>query len=219
MKSGETGSITAYGEVYSDLFRDNYVVMQYNFVQFLTEHMTDVSRVFEADLQSVLILGVVGQTELSGRIQGNFPTPLKRTSKRAAGINASSIADVTGIPRETVRRKLEGLAQRGWLDRDERGLWRIAVGPDGAAARRDLTDLDKRGMKRVSRFLGLMHVLAIEQERKSQEQPALGPPPAGPLLESGSTPKVGAYSVDATKSSGRHRAQGTAASARGQISN
>ena len=33
------------------------------------------------------------------------------------GVNARSIADSTGIPRETVRRKVAGLEQRGWISR------------------------------------------------------------------------------------------------------
>jgi hypothetical protein len=57
VKGCETRSIGAYSEIYRGLFRDNYAVMQYGFVQFLTEHLADVSQVFEADLQSVLIIG------------------------------------------------------------------------------------------------------------------------------------------------------------------
>ena len=35
--------------------------------------------------------------------------------------NAFSISSSTGIPRETVRRKVSHLIQQGWIDRDARG--------------------------------------------------------------------------------------------------
>ncbi len=36
-------------------------------------------------------------------------------------INLQSVADFSGIPRETVRRKLQDLMALGWVERDERG--------------------------------------------------------------------------------------------------
>ena len=99
------------------------------------------------------------------------PDLLKGTPPR---INASSIAEVTGIPRETVRRKLEGLQERRWLARDSKGLWHIAVaGPGPAPVRRELTDLDQRQLDRVARYLGLMHALAVES--RNAADPADGP--------------------------------------------
>jgi hypothetical protein len=171
LKDDETKSTSAYSEIYRDLFRDTYVDMQYHFVQFFTEHLTDVSRVFGADLQSVLIIEVIGQNALSARIRGDGKEPV--------GINASSIADVTGIPRETVRRKLVPLTERGWIARESDGLWRLAAnGFDPAPARRDLTDLNQRGIERISHFLGLMHARGLDaqfqrqaEQRTSQSSP------------------------------------------------
>ncbi len=39
----------------------------------------------------------------------------------AEPINLQSITDFSGIPRETVRRKLRDLMELGWIERDERG--------------------------------------------------------------------------------------------------
>ena len=36
-------------------------------------------------------------------------------------INIQSLADYTGIPRETVRRKVSVLEQKGWIARDSNG--------------------------------------------------------------------------------------------------
>ena len=167
MKSGDTKSISSHSELYRALYRDNYFVFQYNFVQFFVEHLADVSRVFNTDLQSVLVLAVVGQMELQARIRSNFhedgEMPLGLLKGPPPRINVSSIAELTGIPRETVRRKLEGLAERQWIARDSKGLWHIAVtGLDMSPVRRELTDLDRRQAERICRYLGLMHAMAVE---------------------------------------------------------
>ena len=167
MESGDTHSISSYSELYRALYRDRYFIFQYNFVQFFVEHLADVSRVFDTDLQSVLVLAVVGQMELEARIRSNFHEDGEMPAGLLKGppprINASSIAEVTGIPRETVRRKLEGLAERQWVARDSKGLWHIAVtGLDMSPVRRELTDLDRRQGERISRYLGLMHAMVAE---------------------------------------------------------
>jgi len=156
-----------YSEIYRGLYRDNYSVMQYVFTQFFVEHLTDVSRVFEADLQSVLVLAIVGQMELQIRIRANFQgegeMPREAWNGPEPRANSTSIAEVSGIPRETVRRKLEGLARKGWVERDEGGQWRIvARGPGTPQVKRDLRDLEQRAVERISRMLGKMHEQAVK---------------------------------------------------------
>lgn len=41
--------------------------------------------------------------------------------------NVQSIADFTGIPRETVRRKVNDLCAKGWLERDKDGAVRLSI--------------------------------------------------------------------------------------------
>ena len=89
-------------------FRNNYLHFQYEFVEFFTEHLADLSKTFRGDLQLVLVLAVVGQLHLRG---------LMNDQRTAAGISASRLADVTGVPRETVRRKLESLEKLGLVER------------------------------------------------------------------------------------------------------
>ena len=169
-----------YTDTYRGLFDKKYLVMQYHFVQFFAEHLADVSRVFEADLQSVLVLAIVGQMEIEARIRSNFTgegtMPTEALVGKPPRINASSIAEVTGIPRETVRRKLEGLAQRGWVERDANGLWHIRTdGSELTPAKRELTDIDRRGMERLCQFLGKMHALAIEAQTHGATDPLTRP--------------------------------------------
>ena len=170
-----------YTDTYRDLFDKKYLVMQYHFVQFFAEHLADVSRVFEADLQSVLVLALVGQMEIEARIRSNFSgqgkMPPEALIGKAPRINASSIAEVSGIPRETVRRKLEGLARRGWVERDVNGLWHIKTDDSELTpAKRELIDIDRRGMERLCKYLGKMHTLANEALMRSSADPLTKPP-------------------------------------------
>jgi hypothetical protein len=134
-------------------FTSNYQAYQYRFVEFFIEHLSDVSRSFQGDLQSMIVLALVGQVQMramrSAIEAGRDPRdlPAERVS-----ISASRIADVTSIPRETVRRKLDGLERRGWILRNPDGSWRLAVADGEAAARTDLSDLDARAIGRVARL-------------------------------------------------------------------
>lgn len=46
--------------------REQRRLLQYNFSEFFTEHLLDVSPVFEGDLQMMLVLAVMGQAYLHG---------------------------------------------------------------------------------------------------------------------------------------------------------
>jgi DNA-binding MarR family transcriptional regulator len=127
----------------------NYAAFQYRFVEFLADHLADCSRSFGGDLQQMLVLAIIGQMELHARVRatasGGAP---------AASISASRISDVTGIPRETVRRKLRALEERKWISRHDDGSWRLCLGPDGTApARIDLHDLNERSIARWATLL------------------------------------------------------------------
>jgi hypothetical protein len=121
---------------------------RYHLVEFVTEHLIDCSRAFNGDLQEVLVLAVVGQVFMHFRRQaGVDPASITRY------IAASRIADITGIPRQTVRRKLASLGKRGWVEQDETAGWRIVIGVDGlGAAHRPLAGLDARGIQRGIRL-------------------------------------------------------------------
>lgn len=133
------------------LFEANYRPYQYCFVEFLTTHLSDLSRAFRGDLQAMIILAIVGQVLLRATVtaveRGQNPRdiPAERLS-----ITASRLADVTGIPRETVRRKLQKLERKGWIMHDASGSWRLVVTGDKAPARDDLAEFDTRAMERVA---------------------------------------------------------------------
>ncbi|MEQ9260532.1 MAG: helix-turn-helix domain-containing protein [Roseovarius sp.] len=137
----------------AEAFDANYLNYQYRFVEFFIDHLSDTSRAFKGDLQCMLVLAMIGQKWLSavrdavaeGIDPGSLPTASNSTS-------ASRIADVTGIPRQTVRRKLASLDERGWIQRNEDSTYRLVVAEGEAAARRDLSDIDQRALQRVARL-------------------------------------------------------------------
>jgi predicted transcriptional regulator len=141
-------------------FEANYPAYQYRVVEFVVDHISDLSRVFEGDLQEMLVLAIVGQVQLlamrTAAQAGVDPWSL--TDERLS-INASRIADVTAIPRETVRRKLRSLEQRGWVIQTANSAWRLAVDGGVAKAKLDLNDVDRRSISRVARlFAGLEQI-------------------------------------------------------------
>lgn len=123
--------------------RDQYRLLQYKFVQVFTEHLLDVSRTFEGDLLEVVVLATIGQAYLRGDELG----------KENAAINASNIANATGIPRQTVRRKLLSLKTRGWVEQTDIGAWQLVLVGDEALAREELAALDQRGVERVLKLV------------------------------------------------------------------
>ena len=92
----------------------------------LTRYLVECRRACHGDLDLFLIMAIVGERTfnavhapesmshsefVSGTVGQIEPLP----------INLQSIADFSGIPRETVRRKLELLIARGWVVRGQQG--------------------------------------------------------------------------------------------------
>ena len=127
-------------------FERHYPAIQYHFVQFISEHIADCSREFKGDLQQVLILAVIGQVLLQAYLRAGQRIPDEGT----ASISASRLADVCGIPRETVRRKLKLLEQRGVILRDGDQSWSLTIDNEDAVAKSVLSGLDQRGLKRLA---------------------------------------------------------------------
>jgi DNA-binding MarR family transcriptional regulator len=123
----------------------DYAQIQYHFVEFILAHLADCSRVFGGDLQEMVVLGLVGQVFLQSFNQGK---PLENQDDYA-GINASRIADVLGIPRETVRRKLRSLSKRGWVVQTDDATWKLRIEDGDSVVRKELSDLDRRGLARM----------------------------------------------------------------------
>lgn len=143
----------------AERFAEEYPSYQYALVEFLVAHLTDVARAFDGDLQQALVLAVIGQVRLQARRMAD-EAGAAPPEPEASAITASRLADTTGIPRETVRRKLKRLQERGWIARRPDGAWHLVVDGGGmdSPARRHFTDQDRRTRERVAR-------LVIDMER------------------------------------------------------
>lgn len=133
-------------------FASSYVEYQYHLVNFLADHLADVSRAFAGDMQKAMILAIIGQVHLN-MMMANTATGRNAQDQPPdrRGITTNRLSDTTGIPRETTRRKLIEMEKSGWLVRHD-GYWALAMdGPD-AVARHGLSDLDTRAVKRVATF-------------------------------------------------------------------
>lgn len=105
--------------------RKNFGRLHARHVAALTRHLIECRRVCDGDLDLFLVLSIIGERTFTARnvpddmSHDQFLTGTVRDLEPAA-INLQSIADYSGIPRETVRRKIETLIEKGWVERDER---------------------------------------------------------------------------------------------------
>jgi len=93
----------------------------------LTQFLIDCRKHFDGDLDLFLVLCVIGDRTFSAQHAPpdmDFGTwkSASVSHVRSIEINVQSLSDYSGIPRETVRRKLNILLEKGWVERDERGF-------------------------------------------------------------------------------------------------
>jgi hypothetical protein len=112
----------------SDLSRQRYEErrgeVRLHLSHFLVRYLNDLYKIFEGDLAMAIVLG-----EISHHNTAPFFSPEKSRNEPVRvfqgdpgswstmeGCNAYSISCSTGIPRETVRRKIVEMKKRGWLN-------------------------------------------------------------------------------------------------------
>ncbi len=107
--------------------QDDYGRLHATHVAALVRHLIECRRACGGDLDLFLVLTIIGERSFAPR---NAPAlsyeewaTVPVNSVRTEQINLQSIADYSGIPRETVRRKLEQLVKMGWVERDTQGFY------------------------------------------------------------------------------------------------
>ena len=147
-------------------FNAHFLDYQYIFVEFLIGHMVDAVSAFDGDYQEMLVLAVLGQARLGAvRAAANTDLMVPDVEAAAESTNASRIADITKIPRQTVRRKLASLEARGWIERDDTGAYRLVSSGGQSTARRDLAETDRRAIDRVARLVADLQTVIEKHER------------------------------------------------------
>ncbi len=121
------------------------------------------------DLAAVVVLGVLGLSALDAARRefrqaapGTMPDYYADRVPPGSAINAQSLADITGIPRETVRRKLAALAKAGLIQKLPDGAWCLTPADDGGArARTDLQDITDTAVCDLARLFGRLAAGAV----------------------------------------------------------
>jgi hypothetical protein len=142
-------------------------------VSSLADFLIACRTAFHGDIDMFLVMTVIGDRTFSQRHAD--PDLDYETFRSGAGpsttsldINLRSIADFSGIPRETVRRKINQLVKLGW----------VAKQPDGSLlatskARDDLEPLTRASIQYISRMYKLFSetfdmALGAEQTKDSK---------------------------------------------------
>lgn len=122
----------------------------------LVRHLIECRRTCDGDLDLFLVMTIIGERTFSAR---NVPSGMTHSEfvteqmghVETEAINVQSIADYSGIPRETVRRKVEQLTAKGWISRDaHRHITATDVAKAGLAM---LTESSVRYLKDVDAAL------------------------------------------------------------------
>jgi hypothetical protein len=103
--------------------------------RFVADHLIRVHRHFEGDLTAALVLATIASRNLHRYYEDQAkPSGIGLDHLISEGdhidrllhCNAYSVSSATGIPSETVRRKVKWLEKKGWIEVAERGELVIA---------------------------------------------------------------------------------------------
>ena len=125
----------------------------------LTQLLIAARNAFDGDLDMFLVLAVIGDRTFSAQ---NADPDQSYESWQSQGsplvvpedINIRSIADYSGIPRETVRRKLAILIDKGWVSRDDDNILAAT-----SKARLELEPLTLASIRYLNQMFGLLRSL------------------------------------------------------------
>lgn len=109
--------------------RANFGLIWPRHVESLTRFLIECRRHFDGDLDMFLVLAVIGDRSFAAsRASAELTYPelldVNRKPTEPEALNVFSISQFSGIPRETVRRKVNQLIEKGWVERDEQGFVR-----------------------------------------------------------------------------------------------
>lgn len=100
---------------------------------FVTGHLLRLYKLFDGDLVAVMILGEIAHHNICNYFTGTGLAHRNETmdwnksapESNLEPCNSLSISEATGIPRETCRRKVKELCQRGFIERHPEGGYTI----------------------------------------------------------------------------------------------
>jgi hypothetical protein len=140
-----------------DRFDEIYPAYRFAFARLLVTLRRD----FDGDLDAMLVLLTLSlgtdrrdwAKALLGELDPSSPGRLT---------NTQSIAQASGIPRETVRRKLDAMQSRGWVERDGKGNWTPTQGA--------VSDLRESSQETIA-FIRALAAAILSAVGKAQARP------------------------------------------------
>lgn len=125
-------------------------------VSSLTQFLIECRRHFDGDIDLFLVLCIIGDRTFSARhvpsgMSFDDWNSVRVDTIRSEDINVQSISDFSNIPRETVRRKLNTLVEKGWVTRDERGFITATN-----KAKTDLAPLTQTGLAYLTKMKAVL---------------------------------------------------------------
>ena len=111
-----------------EVYTKNSALITLTMNEFLVSYLLRIYHAFHGDILQAMVLGAIAHHNVSvlsrqhGYDGARINKAIAASGEEAvlAPCNAFSISQATGIPRETVRRKIASLVDKGWVKRDAR---------------------------------------------------------------------------------------------------
>jgi predicted transcriptional regulator len=157
-----------------NLYEQRPRYLSYLMNDFLLWYLARLRERFDGDLDAALILGEIAhynvqknlkkifsqeQATISCQEQSFSETSPERDLLKSS--NTLSISASTGIPRETVRRKIRWLEQHGWVLKDDKGALTVTASP--------IEDFAEFNFESLERFIATADKLRRVLELSSTE--------------------------------------------------
>ncbi len=159
MQPTSPDALPPFGEdAFAQLFNARLAEFQVPWSVFLLRYSATLRRAV-GELDDVLLLVAITITAAVPQFDATdgFGTGTGPHDKGVVPTNAVRLADMTGIPRETVRRRMLAMAARGWVEQSgpPRREWRLAVSPEGwPRVAQEMASVHGEFLRDMARLLG-----------------------------------------------------------------
>lgn len=109
-------------------FEKSFSMVAFTANRHLLDHLRRLVMLVDMDIESAMLWGLVAHLSVAHEMRpGALPSDLLAPDGFLLGqprpVRLTDLVQVSGLPKETVRRKLEKLRAKGKLDRSEDGRW------------------------------------------------------------------------------------------------
>lgn len=145
------------------IIRENFGTIWPEHLKAFTHLLIRLRQHFDGDLDLMLVLAVIGERTRPDSWEPEVLTYRQLTRGEdeqhfQLPINVQSVADYSGIPRETVRRKVAALQAKGWVERTDEGHLQV-----GRRAAVDLEAATGETMEYLATVLKAFRAAALDR--------------------------------------------------------